>query len=142
MRILVSTKRIAVVEFVAGQVAFGFQSETTGLEFGPQFLLLAGKSPELGLSGLVRGQPDQKVPEKAGDGSLLLGRLDASRVVEVVVDTDGDILHDQTIVTQFHSEVKLTAKRVSLGTWDGRSSARNWLLHFAETPLGFPHFSR
>ena len=100
---MVSTKRIAVMEFVPGEVVGGIKPDSAGPKFGAKLLLLSGEALELGLGRFPDREADEEVLEQGRDGRGLLSSLNPSLTVEVVVNADGDVLHDIGMLSQFHS---------------------------------------
>jgi hypothetical protein len=100
---LVSTKRMAGMEFIAAEVVRGIEAEATGAELGAEFLLFALQALELRLSVFIARQSDEKIPEHGGDGCGLFSRFDAGQAVKLVVHADGDVFHGDVMVLQFHS---------------------------------------
>lgn len=107
MRMFVSTKRMTIVEFVAGEIVRGFQPDTTGAEFGTEFLLLTGEALELGLGCFADGETDEEVLEQSRDGGGLLRCLHARPPVKLVFNADGDVFHGLDTFSQLHSAGKL-----------------------------------
>ena len=106
---LVSTKRISVVEFVPAEVVGGIETDATGTEFLTKLLLLAGKALELRLGRFADREADEEVLKQRRDGGGLLGSLHAGLPVEVVINADSDVFHGWGTFSQFHSPGKLKA---------------------------------
>ena len=101
MRAFASTKRMTVMEFVAGEVVLRPQAKSPATEFRAKFLLLAGKALKLGFGRSVDREADQKIPNQRRDGGTLLSSLHARPPVDVVINPDSDVFHSRSASHNF-----------------------------------------
>src|SRR5438045_552255 len=91
---VVSAKRIAVVDLVAGQSIRRAKGAAAGPEAGPEFVLLPFEAVEFGF--LLRQGGEEALHESRNRGFFLRGE-DGGAMVGVVIHRNCDVLHEFTL---------------------------------------------